>query len=35
MRDRRRDVRAGDYVEVSGDWTRSGVFTAYDVDLLD
>lgn len=35
MRDRRGDVRAGDYVEVSGDWTRSGVFTAYDVDLLD
>ena len=35
MRDRQREVRAGDYVEVSGDWTRSGVFTAYDVDLLD
>jgi hypothetical protein len=34
-RDRRDDVRAGDFVELSGDWTRSGVFTAYDVDLLD
>ena len=35
MRDRRRDVRPGDYVELSGDWTRTGVFQAYDVDLLD
>lgn len=36
MRDRRGDdVRPGDYVEVSGDWTRSGLFQAYDVDLLD
>jgi len=34
-RDRRRDVRPGDYVELSGDWTRGGVFAAYDVDLLD
>ena len=34
-RDRRDDVRAGDFVELSGDWTRSGVFTAYDVDRLD
>lgn len=34
-RDRRRDLRVGDYVEISGDWTRSGLFTAYDVDLLD
>lgn len=34
-RDRRRDeVRAGDYVEISGDWTRSGLFQAYDVDFL-
>ena len=35
MRDRRGDVRPGDYVEVSGDWTRSGVFVAYDVDFVD
>jgi hypothetical protein len=36
MRDRRDDnVRAGDYVELYGDWTRSGVFQATDVDLLD
>lgn len=36
MRDRRRDdLRAGDYVEISGDWSRSGVFQAYDVDFLD
>ncbi len=34
-RDRRLDVRAGDYVEISGDWTRAGVFQAFDVDLLD
>ena len=35
-RDRRaRDVRPGDYVELSGTWTRGGVFSAYDVDLLD
>ena len=34
-RDRRRDVRPGDYVEVYGDWSRSGVLQAYDVDLLD
>ena len=34
-RDRRMDVRPGDYVELSGDWTRSGVFQAWDVDLLD
>ena len=35
-RDRRaRDVRPGDYVELSGSWTRSGLFNAYDVDLLD
>lgn len=34
MRDRRRDVRPGDYVELSGDWTRSGIFEAYDVSLL-
>ena len=30
-----RDVRPGDYVEVQGDWTRSGFFEAYDVALLD
>jgi hypothetical protein len=34
-RDRRLDVRAGDYVELSGEWTRSGVFTAWDVDFLE
>lgn len=35
-RDRRaRDVRPGDYVELSGSWTRSGVFSAYDVDYID
>ena len=34
-RDRRQNLRPGDYVEVEGAWTRSGVFTAYDVDLLD
>jgi len=36
MRNRRDDnVRPGDYVEVTGDWTRSGLFEANDVDLLD
>lgn len=25
------DVRPGDYVRLSGDWTRSGVFQAYDI----
>ena len=35
-RDRRgRDVRPGDFVEMSGNWDRSGLFQAYDVDLLD
>ncbi|HVG25155.1 MAG TPA: hypothetical protein VND45_13445, partial [Thermoanaerobaculia bacterium] len=35
-RDRRaRDVRPGDYVELSGSWSRAGLFSAYDVDLLD
>ena len=34
-RDRRLDVRAGDYVELAGEWTRSGVFTAWDVDFLE
>lgn len=34
-RDRRLDVRAGDYVELAGEWTRSGVFTAWDVNFLD
>jgi hypothetical protein len=34
LRDRREDVRPGDYVELSGEWSRSGVFSAYDVDLL-
>jgi len=35
MRQRLTDVKAGDYVELSGDWTRSGVFEAYTADLLD
>lgn len=35
LRDRRQDVREGDYVELRGDWSRSGVFRAVDVDLLD
>ena len=34
-RDRRDGVRAGDYVELYGDWTRRGVFQARDVDVLD
>lgn len=35
MRDRRPDhIRPGDYVEVTGDWTRAGVFRAYDVDRV-
>lgn len=34
-RDRRGDVRAGDYVELDGDWTRSGVFEAFRIDFLD
>jgi hypothetical protein len=34
MRQRLTDVRAGDYVELTGDWTRSGVFEAYTADLL-
>ena len=34
-RDRRLDVRAGDYVELAGEWTRSGVFTAWDVNFLE
>ena len=34
--DRGRDpVRAGDYVELGGDWTRSGVFDAYRVEIVD
>ena len=34
--DRGRDpVRAGDYVELGGDWTRSGVFEAYRVEIVD
>lgn len=35
MRDRYRDVRPGDYVEIYGDWTRSGVFQAYEVERVD
>ncbi len=34
-RDRRERVRRGEYVEVTGDWARRGVFEAYDVDRLD
>lgn len=34
-RDRGTDVRPGDYVELSGEWTRGGAFQAWDVDLLD
>lgn len=30
-----RRMRRGDFVEVDGEWTRPGVFRAYDVDLLD
>jgi hypothetical protein len=35
-RNRREDdnIRPGDYVEISGDWTRSGIFEARDVDLV-
>lgn len=29
------DVRLGDYIELSGDWTRTGVFVAYRLDSLD
>jgi hypothetical protein len=28
------DLRPGDYVEVSGDWNRSGVFQAYSLDSI-
>jgi hypothetical protein len=34
-RARRVYVRPGDYVEVDGTWSRSGYFTAYDIDWLD
>ena len=34
-RERLRDLRPGDYVEISGDWVRSGIFRAYDIDLLE
>ncbi|MGZ7079880.1 MAG: hypothetical protein ACXVJT_10740 [Thermoanaerobaculia bacterium] len=34
MRQRLTEVRPGDYVELQGDWTRSGVFLAYTADLL-
>lgn len=34
-RGRRVYVRPGDYVEVDGTWTRSGYFTAYDIDWLE
>jgi hypothetical protein len=33
--DRRWDnLRSGDYVEISGDWTRTGVFQAYRIDEI-
>lgn len=32
---RERHVRAGDYVELYGDWSRNGVFRARDIDLID
>lgn len=35
MRDRGERVRAGEFVELSGEWTRSGLFEAYDVDQVD
>lgn len=36
MRDRDSDdVRPGDYVELSGDWTRAGLFVAYDIHRTD
>jgi hypothetical protein len=31
----RRRVRRGDYVEVYGDWSRRGLFRAWEVDVLD
>lgn len=34
-RDRNVDLRPGDYVEVRGNWRRTGLFEAYDVDLID
>jgi hypothetical protein len=34
-RGRRDEVRPGDYVQMAGDWSRSGVFEAYRVDFLD
>ncbi len=34
--DRRlRDVRLGDVIDLSGDWTRTGVFEAHRVDAID
>lgn len=36
LRDRRPDdIRPGDFVELYGDWSRYGVFAAYDVERLD
>src|SRR5205823_1448773 len=29
------DLRLGDYVDLSGDWTRTGVFQAYRIDNVD
>jgi hypothetical protein len=34
-RGRRVYVRPGEYVEVDGTWSRTGLFTAYDIDWLD
>jgi hypothetical protein len=28
-------VRRGDYVELNGEWSRDGLFRAYDIDVLD
>lgn len=35
MRDRRDQVRPGDYVEMDGTWSRAGVFQARNVEFLD
>lgn len=34
LRDRFERVRPGDFVELTGDWSRGNVFYAYDVDIL-
>ncbi len=35
MRNRRHQVRPGDYVELDGTWSRSGVFQARNIEYLD